>query len=90
MKTIDNTEIISALEDLVFHVSNNGIPYSLLKEKIIKARKALKNAETNTSPILSACKEAIVAFQLLGSGQEPPLSNSEYVTLLSDAIEGRA
>jgi len=90
MKHIDNTEIISAMEDLIFHVSNNGIPYCLLKEKIIKARTALKNAETNTAPVLSACKEALVAFQLLRSGQEPPRSNSEYITLLSDAIEGRA
>ena len=90
MKTVDNTEIISALEDLVFHVSNNGIPYSLLKEKIIKARMALKNAEKNNAPLLNASKEALAAFQLLGSGQEPPRSNSEYVTLLSDAMEGRA
>ena len=37
--------------------------------------------------LLEACKEALVAFQLYGSGQKPVLSNAEFCDLLGEAID---
>ncbi len=40
-------EMYATLEDLIFHVSNDGIPWSVLSEKIENARKVLTKATTN-------------------------------------------
>ena len=40
-------EMYATLEDLIFHVSNDGIPWSVLSEKIKNARKVLAKATTN-------------------------------------------
>jgi len=38
-------DLLAALEDLVFHVINNGVPYSVLKEKIKAAQQAIAKAK---------------------------------------------
>lgn len=37
--------------------------------------------------LLDACLEALIAFQLLGSGQQPPHSNAEYCEYIGRAID---
>jgi hypothetical protein len=37
--------LAEALEDLVFHVSNDGIPWDVLKDKIAESRAAIRQAK---------------------------------------------